>query len=119
MALLLLAKQLNYPLAFSALNSGITSNEIIMGVVIGFLLSCGALIGDIIGSFIKRRSNLKRGESFPLMDQLGFLVTALVFVYPVVPWPISWILILLPITLFAHIAMNLVSYNIGLQEARF
>jgi CDP-2,3-bis-(O-geranylgeranyl)-sn-glycerol synthase len=87
-----------------------------LSALIGFLLGCGALIGDIIGSFIKRRSGLQRGESYPFMDQLGFLVVALVFVFPVIPWPLVWLLVLAPITLGLHIGLNVLSYVVGIQE---
>ncbi|MFX0151542.1 MAG: CDP-2,3-bis-(O-geranylgeranyl)-sn-glycerol synthase [Candidatus Hodarchaeota archaeon] len=129
-AIILIAKQLNYPLTFlSMLKSGIAysvahplgailfSNEIILGSLVGFTLGSGALIGDLIGSFIKRRSGLKRGESFFFMDQLGFLITAMLFTYLIIPWPIIWFVLLIPLTLVLHISLNLVSYSIGLQEA--
>ncbi|MFX1506864.1 MAG: CDP-2,3-bis-(O-geranylgeranyl)-sn-glycerol synthase [Promethearchaeota archaeon] len=92
------------------------NNYIILCALIGFLLGSGALIGDIIGSFIKRRSGLQRGESFPFMDQLGFLVVALVFVFPVIPWPLVWLLVLAPSTLGLHIGLNILSYVVGIQE---
>ena len=82
-------------------------NGIILGSLVGFLLGCGALIGDIIGSFIKRRSGLQRGESYPFMDQLGFLTIAMVLVYLVIPWPLIWLLFLVPITLGLHIGLNM------------
>ena len=91
-------------------------NYIVLSALVGFLLGCGALIGDIIGSFIKRRSGLQRGESYPFMDQLGFLVVALVFVSPVIPWPLIWLLVLAPITLGLHIGLNILSYVVGIQE---
>ena len=39
-------------------------------VILGFLLGFGALFGDIIKSLIKRRFNIKPGESFkgPILD---------------------------------------------------
>jgi CDP-2,3-bis-(O-geranylgeranyl)-sn-glycerol synthase len=92
------------------------NNGIILSALVGFLLGCGALIGDIIGSFIKRRSGLQRGESYPLMDQLGFLVVALIMVFPVIPWPLIWLIILVPITLGLHIGLNILSYVVGIQE---
>jgi CDP-2,3-bis-(O-geranylgeranyl)-sn-glycerol synthase len=95
------------------------TNKIFLGLIIGFLLGCGSLIGDLTGSFIKRRHGLQRGESFPLMDQLGFLLTALIFVYLVIPWPLYWLIFLIPITLTLHIVLNLGSYVIGLQEVPF
>ena len=36
---------------------------------LGLLLSIGAMVGDTIGSFFKRRFNLKRGEAAPLSPQ--------------------------------------------------
>ncbi|WP_455143793.1 CDP-2,3-bis-(O-geranylgeranyl)-sn-glycerol synthase [Candidatus Hodarchaeum mangrovi] len=89
-----------------------------VSALIGFLLGFGALSGDIIGSFIKRRSGLKRGESFMFMDQLGFLITSILFVSIVVPIPLTWLIFLVPITLFLHISLNLISHYVGLQEAR-
>ena len=91
-------------------------NNIVLSALVGFLLGCGALIGDIIGSFIKRRSGLQRGESYPFMDQLGFLVVALAFVFPVIPWPLIWLLVLAPVTLGLHIGLNVLSYVVGIQE---
>lgn len=50
-----------------------------MSIEIGFLLGFGAIIGDIIASFFKRRFGYKRGEPFIFLDQLDFLVGAAVF----------------------------------------
>ncbi len=38
-----------------------------------FCLSAGAMLGDIVASFIKRRLGLKRGAPLPLVDQLDFV----------------------------------------------
>ncbi len=98
----------------------VLQNEYIsLGLFSGFLLGFGSLIGDLLGSFIKRRFSLQRGESFPFMDQVGFLITASIFVYILIPFPIVWMLFLIPITVFLHIFFNLVSFKIGLQKVRF
>ncbi|MFX0207049.1 MAG: CDP-archaeol synthase, partial [Candidatus Hodarchaeota archaeon] len=62
--------------------SGIIQNELFIfemdfPLLLGFLLAFGAILGDAIGSFIKRRLNKPRGESVFGLDQLGFLITAL------------------------------------------
>ena len=44
--------------------------------ILGLLISVGALTGDLVGSFIKRRLNLKRGAPAPFLDQITFLVFA-------------------------------------------
>ena len=96
--------------------SFMANNPILQAILIGFLFGSGALLGDLIGSFIKRRSGLKRGESFLFMDQLGFLVTAMVLIYPVAPWPVEWIILLLPLTLGLHISLNFIGYLVGIQD---
>ncbi len=131
-AILLLANQISFSFSFMPSYErgflytileplGVTfwTNKVLLGLITGFLLGSGSLIGDLTGSFIKRRHGLQRGESFPLMDQLGFLFMALIFIYPVIPWPFHWLIFLIPITLTLHIFLNLGSYFIGLQEVPF
>ncbi|MFX0087087.1 MAG: CDP-2,3-bis-(O-geranylgeranyl)-sn-glycerol synthase [Candidatus Hodarchaeota archaeon] len=131
-AILILVSQISYSFSFmTSLEQGLLytileplgitfwTNKVLLGLIIGFLLGCGSLIGDLTGSFIKRRYGLQRGESFPLMDQLGFLFMALIFVYPVIPWPFYWLVFLIPITLTLHILLNLGSYFVGFQDVPF
>lgn len=124
-AIVILSVNLNYPVAInSRFNHGflfpllqfMADNYILQAILIGFLLGCGALLGDLAGSFIKRCSGLKRGESFLFMDQLGFLLTALILIYPVAPWRIEWLFLLLPLILGLHMVLNFLGYLIGLQE---
>src|SRR3989338_8830470 len=42
-------------------------------------LSTGAIIGDIIGAFVKRRLSVPRGHPALLLDHLDFLLTAMLF----------------------------------------
>lgn len=83
-------------------------------------LSAGAMVGDILGSFIKRRIGLERGRPLPPIDQLGFLLSALFFSYMFYGLP-SWVsldvfIILLIITFFLHIATNYVAYILRLKD---
>ncbi|MFX0170854.1 MAG: CDP-2,3-bis-(O-geranylgeranyl)-sn-glycerol synthase [Candidatus Hodarchaeota archaeon] len=94
----------------------ILSNPLILGLISGSLMTFGGLIGDLIGSFIKRRSGIERGHSFIFLDQLGFLVLGMIFVYPLITWDIRWFLVLVPITFITHIAANLFGYFTGIQE---
>ena len=52
-----------------------------MTLQLGFMLSLGALVGDLIGSFVKRQAGFKRGEHAPLLDQLDFVFGAYFFSY--------------------------------------
>ena len=85
-----------------------------------FLLSTGALIGDIFGSFVKRRVGLERGKSFPVLDQLGFLVFAflLASIHPAFRalYTPDIILTGIIITPVLHLVTNIIAYKLGLKE---
>ncbi|MFW9903697.1 MAG: CDP-2,3-bis-(O-geranylgeranyl)-sn-glycerol synthase [Candidatus Thorarchaeota archaeon] len=95
---------------------GIFSNSLLLGVLTGGLMAFGGLIGDLIGSFIKRRSGIERGHPFIFLDQLGFLALGMLFVYPLIPWPIEFLIVQVPITFVVHIAANLFGYFTGIQD---
>ena len=44
----------------------------------GALLSIGAIGGDLIVSFFKRRMNLEPGALLPIADQMGFIIFAVI-----------------------------------------
>lgn len=83
---------------------------------VAMLASLGALLGDLAGAFIKRRLKIKPGDSFPVLDQLDFVVGALVLIslFSAVSLPV--VLILLLLTPPIHLTMNLCAYSLGLKE---
>lgn len=82
-----------------------------------FILSLGALLGDIIGSFIKRRIGIKRGDMFPLLDQLLFLVVSItLYSLLMKPPPLAWVVYLLIITPWLHLLTNYLAFKLGLKE---
>ncbi len=48
--------------------------------VYGFLSGAGAMSGDLLNSFIKRRLGMRPGQSFIPLDQISFVVGASVFI---------------------------------------
>lgn len=52
-----------------------------MGFELAFMLSLGAILGDLVGSFVKRRAGLRKGSPAPLLDQLDFAFGALFFAW--------------------------------------
>ena len=98
-----------------------------------FFLSLGALLGDLIGSFIKRRVNIDRGKPALGMDQLGFIAVGFILVVLAFPLTLqdfdfnlsiplfdpilirytfenflAYIILLFPVTFLAHITSNLI-----------
>jgi len=82
----------------------------------GFLLGAGAIGGDIAGSFIKRRFNIESGDAAPLLDQLDFMIGAIILMYPLGLPPLEIILMSILITPFVHLISNAVWYLAGKKE---
>ncbi|MBQ6219569.1 MAG: CDP-2,3-bis-(O-geranylgeranyl)-sn-glycerol synthase [Methanosphaera sp.] len=103
---------------FTFFSSNITfiSGNFFKGLLIGLLLGFGALIGDAIGSFIKRRLNFERGKPVPLLDQLDFVIVSLIFVslFANVTWEIVFAALF--ISIFLHLGANIFAYVINLKD---
>lgn len=85
-------------------------------------LPVGAIVGDIAGSFLKRRADYARGAAIPLLDQLDFLVGAAVLTLLVAP---GWLLatvsptvaaIAVVLTPLLHRLANILAYVLGLKQ---
>jgi CDP-2,3-bis-(O-geranylgeranyl)-sn-glycerol synthase len=87
-----------------------------------FGLAFGAMLGDIAASFLKRRSGRERGAAFPGVDQLDFVVGALLlcavldygwftetFTLPV----LGVVLVLTPLL---HVTTNVAAYYLGFKN---
>jgi CDP-2,3-bis-(O-geranylgeranyl)-sn-glycerol synthase len=79
------------------------------------LLTIGALVGDLFGSFIKRRLGFPQGKAAPGLDQLGFLVFAVLFASPLMVPTLEIFITLLLITSLIHPATNYCGYKLGLK----
>ena len=88
--------------------------------LLGFLLSLGALLGDLAGAFVKRRIGLAPGDMLPVVDQLDFIVGALLISLPISLSLIvfSWELVAatLIITLPIHLLTNFGAYKLKLKR---
>jgi len=87
--------------------------------IIGFLFGFGALFGDLIESFIKRRLNIKPGERFVPWDQLDFVIGALVLVGILVN--ITWmrIFFIAIISIIGHILVNHAAYYLRIRKEKW
>jgi CDP-2,3-bis-(O-geranylgeranyl)-sn-glycerol synthase len=84
-------------------------------ILFSFMLSLGALVGDMAGAFIKRRMNIPRGAPAPVLDQLDFVVGALLFLAPF--YPISWeqVVFVILVTPPIHLFTNYLAYRLKLK----
>jgi len=86
------------------------------------VLALGALLGDLVGAFVKRRMHLPRGAKASGLDQYDFVVGALVLSLAVPSWSVPrffsgdallGLLAIIVITPALHRAVNLVGYRMG------
>ena len=87
-------------------------------VMFGLLLSLGALFGDLAGAFLKRRLGIAPGNLLPIVDQVDFVVGALIFSLLLSPSMLTWELALtvLLITPPIHLLTNFAAYKLGLKS---
>ncbi len=84
--------------------------------VYGVAAGVGALLGDMLGSFIKRRMGLERGAKAPLLDQLDFLLgayaaTILAGYTP----PAVYAVVFAGVVYGLHRATNMAAYKLGIK----
>jgi CDP-2,3-bis-(O-geranylgeranyl)-sn-glycerol synthase len=88
----------NYPLLFSVLSP------------------LGALLGDLTAAFLKRRLGIAPGGLLPVIDQVDFVVGALLFSLPlaIIYWQLA--VAVLIITPPIHLLTNFVAYKLKLKK---
>jgi CDP-2,3-bis-(O-geranylgeranyl)-sn-glycerol synthase len=86
------------------------------GIIVGFLLGFGALLGDAIGSYIKRRIGIQRGRPAPILDQLDFIIMGLILVLPIIHLSLDFIILSCILTLIIHLLANTIAYLIGIKD---
>jgi CDP-2,3-bis-(O-geranylgeranyl)-sn-glycerol synthase len=85
-------------------------------------LSLGAMAGDIVASFFKRRMGMERGASLFLVDQLDFVAGSWALTLLLAPqwfadnFTMKIILIVLVVTPILHRATNVIGYKIKAKK---
>jgi CDP-2,3-bis-(O-geranylgeranyl)-sn-glycerol synthase len=76
----------------------------------------GALLGDLTAAFLKRRLGIAPGGLFPVVDQIDFVVGALVLSLPlaILYWELAVAVII--ITPPIHLLTNFLAYKLKLKK---
>jgi len=92
-------------------------------VPVAVILSFGAMAGDALGSFVKRRIGHESGSRAILLDQLPFVLVPIALGFAFYPgvfvpvfgnlWGVFWLLVL---TLGLHTLFNWIGYKAGLKR---
>ena len=106
------------------------SGSIMAAFTMGFILGVACMIGDLCGSFVKRRKGLKRegdeSSEAPLLDTVPFAVAIfiaafLLFDGQIITHPDLYeeILFLLIITPIIHRLVNILGFKLGLKDVPY
>lgn len=91
-------------------------------LAVALSLSIGAMVGDLGASFLKRRMGRSRGAAVPGLDQLDFVIGALVLTAAVAP---AWftrtfsapvLLVVLLLTPILHVGTNTIAYLLNFKS---
>ncbi len=88
-------------------------------LLFGFLMGFGALTGDMIKSFFKRRVGISPGEKFVPFDQTDFVVGALIFIMPVFDLTIAVFATSLLLSFVLHILVNHIAFYLKIRNEKW
>jgi len=77
--------------------------------------SVGALLGDLAGAFLKRRMGISPGAALPGVDQLDFVIGAILLVSVFSQVSLAVVIIMLLVTPPIHFLTNVGAYVFGLK----
>jgi CDP-2,3-bis-(O-geranylgeranyl)-sn-glycerol synthase len=85
----------------------------------GFMIALGAVLGDLLGAFFKRRIRIKPGNPLPIVDQLDFVLGGLLLGQVFFPMNLLSILIVILVTPPIHLGTNYGAFKLGLKRTRW
>jgi len=100
----------------SGLALGTLAGALFGYVFLSFMLALGALLGDMVGAFIKRRLGIARGRPAPVLDQLDFVVGALLLLSPFYPISLEQVVVIVLVTPPIHLFTNFLAYKLKLKS---
>ena len=88
-------------------------------ILLGFLLGIGAILGDLVKSYYKRKAGLKPGHPWIPWDQSDFVVGGLLGSFVLYVPPADVALVLLIFSPLLHIVVNHLAYWWGIRKEKW
>lgn len=86
---------------------------------LGFFLGLGAILGDLVKSYYKRKDGIPPGEKWIPFDQLDFVVGGIIGSFFIYVPAAEVVLILLIVSPFPHIAATRIGYWLGIRKEKW
>ena len=88
-------------------------------LLFGLLMGLGALTGDLIKSFFKRRLDFEPGAKFVPFDQTDFVVGALLFIMPIFDLTLKIFVVSLVLSFMLHITTNHLAFYFRIRNEKW
>ncbi len=85
----------------------------------GFMIALGAVLGDLLGAFFKRRMRIRPGSPLPIVDQLDFVFGGLLLGQVFFQMNLLSVLIVILVTPPIHLGTNYGAYLLGIKRTRW
>lgn len=100
------------------LNLMVFGGNLVGIILIGFLFSFGAIGGDLIKSFFKRKMGIPPGESWTPWDQIDYVLGAMILTYPIFHYTSSQIIPLLVLGGTISAVAHRIGYEIKINKSK-
>lgn len=84
--------------------------------IFGFVMGFGALMGDLLKSLIKRKLNIAPGKSFPIFDQIDWIIGTIIILNFYIDITIDFIVVSILLLGILHFLTNIVSYKLKIRK---
>lgn len=101
---------------FSLYSFSTWQNNLMFTLLLSFYLGLGALTGDLIKSYFKRRIGKKSGESWIIFDQIDYVIGGLLIGSLIVVPTLELIIILLIISPLFALGANVIAYKLKIKK---
>jgi CDP-2,3-bis-(O-geranylgeranyl)-sn-glycerol synthase len=99
---------------------GVAESSVDIRLLIGgFMIALGAVLGDLIGAFFKRRFGINPGAPLPIVDQLDFVLGGLLLGQVFFPMNLVSVIIVVLVTPPIHLGTNYGAFKLGLKRTRW
>jgi CDP-2,3-bis-(O-geranylgeranyl)-sn-glycerol synthase len=85
-------------------------------VVLGFSMGFGAIIGDLVKSYYKRKEGIAPGKPWYFFDQIDFVLGGILFSFFFIVPSANVILVLLIASPILHLIVNYIGYVVGIRK---
>ena len=88
-------------------------------IMFGFMLGFGAIMGDLVKSYYKRKAEIPPGKPWPVFDQIDFVIGGIIGSFFFYVPPAEVFLVLMVASPLLHLVVNRIGYWLGISKAKY